>query len=192
VEAKVACLYVNAADRVAIAAGPVTNSVGEDWGLGDGMLFVMRDSPDGDGFALSTIHDLEDWPGQPDLNWVELFCANEFLYDVFVDDLWALTAGDIVIFGIDSIDDVIGDFDAGVAAGDLVAVGGQGNLSAFRNKLTNIAKWLESGNTGAACIALLEAQQRSDGLTPPKDWVAGSAVEQPADSISNLIAHHDC
>jgi hypothetical protein len=193
-QADIQCLYVDPERHLAMAAGPVTVGWGQAWGVGDGMIFSMQDTPEGDAFMMGTIHDLEEWPGYPDLDWVSLFCGNEFYQEHLGEYLVPLTAGDIVISAIDTIDDVLGDFDEAVAAGDLASVGGQGNLNAFRNKLTNIARWLESGNMTAACGALREAQERSDGLIQPKDWVQGTAeaMEHLAAGIAGLIAQNGC
>jgi hypothetical protein len=71
-------------------------------------------------------------------------------------------------------------------------VGGQGNVTAFCNKLANVAKWTEDRLWDQACKALSDADERIDGLPLPSDWATGPAVPEFRAGIQALMTTIGC
>lgn len=86
--ARVACLYVNESDGVAIAGGPVLWQSDLFAPENDGRFWIMKDSPGGDMFRPGETGGVTDWPS---------FCSDEFFYPAFVAALVPVASGDIAV-----------------------------------------------------------------------------------------------
>jgi hypothetical protein len=93
-----------------------------------------------------------------------------------------------------SVQDILDFFDQSVADGTLVGNGpgnsADGRRGAQRNKIKAAGDTLADG--GDACEQLLDAYQRTDGLSRPPDFVAGSAAGTLAQMILNLMGDLGC
>ena len=87
-------------------------------------------------------------------------------------------------------------FDRAVAAGTLVGQGSgnsaPGRLNTLRNMLLAARTLLEAGNVAAACGQLLDAANRTDGLSPPPDFVQGAAAPQLFGAITTVRGDLGC
>ena len=87
-------------------------------------------------------------------------------------------------------------FDEGVAAGDLSGSGpggsAPGRLDAMRNMLVRAEELIAAGLLGDACRQLLDAFKRTDGASPPTDFVVGSAAGSLASEIATLRQNLGC
>jgi YVTN family beta-propeller protein len=95
-----------------------------------------------------------------------------------------------------TIGEVIALFDDAVADGN---VQGQGSgksardrLSALRNMLVTAADLLAQGDVAAACVQLQDAANRTDGASPPSDFVQGPAAADLFDAITALRGQLGC
>ena len=82
-------------------------------------------------------------------------------------------------------------FDAAVASGDLFGVGpnersAAGRLGALRNMLLASSDLIADGQIAEACQQLQDALDRTDGVFPPPDFVAGDAASDLTAMINNL------
>jgi parallel beta-helix repeat protein len=79
-------------------------------------------------------------------------------------------------------------FDQAVAAGDLVGSGNgnsaDGRLNALRNMLLAADDFIAEGEIDEACTQLQDAYERTDGATPPPDFVEGEASDDLATEIA--------
>jgi hypothetical protein len=96
----------------------------------------------------------------------------------------------------DALGTILVFFDASVIAGTLVGSGpgssGPERLSALRNTLEAAGDLIDGGQIGKACNQLLDALLRTDGVFPPPDFVAGTAVPMLASQIQTLRASLGC
>jgi len=91
-----------------------------------------------------------------------------------------------------TIQQVLAFFDSSAAAGTLTGSGpgnsGESRLRALRNMLESAANLIGSGDTADAILQLHDAYLRTDGLSPPPDFVTGPAAPELASLIQQLIA----
>jgi hypothetical protein len=87
-------------------------------------------------------------------------------------------------------------FDAAVAAGTVVGSGqgnsAQGRLNALRNMIEAAGDLIRDGQLAEACDQLGVALDRTDGETPPPDFVTGSAAAELRQRIDALRATLGC
>lgn len=93
--------------------------------------------------------------------------------------------------------ELLNDFDAWVADGDLVGEGktagaGAGKLGALRNMLLEAKTYLEAGQHELACDLLRSALGKTDGDPNPPDFVSGAAAASLAAAIQSLIVEMGC
>lgn len=96
-----------------------------------------------------------------------------------------------------SIEGVLAFFDDAVADGTLVGDGpgasGEGMRDALRRMLEEARTMIEAGaGREAICRQLLQVVLRSDGATPPPDFVRGSAAALLADRVQALMSELGC
>jgi hypothetical protein len=96
-----------------------------------------------------------------------------------------------------SIDDIRSYFDDAVSMGTLVGNGptvtsSAGMLAAFENMLAQVDALLDTGDLQGACKQLLTVYSKTDGLTPPPDFIAGPSTEDLAEMIQDLIDSLGC
>ena len=97
----------------------------------------------------------------------------------------------------EQIEDIQEFFNSSVASGELVGVGATqtaaaGKLIAFENMLEQAEYLIDSGDTQGACTQLHDAYVKTDGLTLPRDFVAGSATEELATMIQDVMESLGC
>lgn len=87
-------------------------------------------------------------------------------------------------------------FDAAVDEGTLVGSGpsksAANRLNALRNMLATAATRADDGDIAGACDQLLDAYLRTDGQSPPSDFVAGAAAGDLAAQIAAARASLGC
>jgi hypothetical protein len=87
-------------------------------------------------------------------------------------------------------------FDTSVTDGDLSGSGNgnsaNGRLGALRNMIEAASDLVDEGSTGNACIQLQDALNRTDGSSPPPDFVTGSAAAELAMRLEELIETLNC
>ncbi len=95
-----------------------------------------------------------------------------------------------------SIASVIDLFDQAVEGGTLVGTGpgnsAAGRLKALRNMLLTAGDLIEQGDIGAACTQLQDVADRSDGNSPPPDFVQGVAAPELFNAVTDLQHALDC
>jgi hypothetical protein len=96
----------------------------------------------------------------------------------------------------DTLGTILVFFDASVTAGTLVGSGPGGSgpmrLSALRNMLEAAGDLIDAGQAEKACNQLLDALLRTDGTSPPPEFVAGTAAPQLATQIQDLRTSMGC
>jgi hypothetical protein len=96
----------------------------------------------------------------------------------------------------DTLGTILVFFDASVTAGTLVGSGpggsGPGRLTALRNMLEAAGDLIDAGQAEKACNQLLDAVLRIDGVSPPPDFVAGTAVPELATQVQTLRTSMGC
>jgi len=97
----------------------------------------------------------------------------------------------------EQIEDIQEFFDSSVASGALVGVGATqtaaaGKLHALKKMLAQAEYLIDSGDTQGACTQLHDAYEKTDGLTRPPDFVAGSATEELAAMIQDVMESLGC
>jgi len=97
----------------------------------------------------------------------------------------------------EQIEDIQEFFDSSVASGALVGVGATqtaaaGRLTALENMLEQAEYLIDSGDIQGACTQLHDAYEKTDGLTLPPDFVAGSATEELAAMIQDVMESLGC
>jgi hypothetical protein len=87
-------------------------------------------------------------------------------------------------------------FDGYVQAGTLQGSGSgksaENRLKAMRNKIATVEALLAEGDTEGACEELASALLKTDGLTPPPDFVSGAAAGLLAADIQQLQTDLGC
>jgi Tol biopolymer transport system component len=96
----------------------------------------------------------------------------------------------------EQIDEVIESFDEWVEDGS-VEGSGQGNsaagrLNAFGNMLDEAEALIDAGLYEEACEQLMAAYMKTDGLTPPPDFVTGEQADDLAAMIQDLMDNLGC
>ena len=96
-----------------------------------------------------------------------------------------------------SIQDILAFFDASVEARTLDGRGQRpqskkARLRVFRFHLLAASTPIEAGRDGLACHRLEHAYLRSDGQTPPPDFLVGDATAELNTMILQLIADMGC
>jgi len=97
----------------------------------------------------------------------------------------------------EQIDDIQEFFDDAVTSGGLVGAGSTrtaraGRLIAFENMLEKAEYLIDIDNMGGACIQLRDAYEKTDGLMLPPDFVRGSAADELAAMIQELMESLGC
>jgi hypothetical protein len=80
----------------------------------------------------------------------------------------------------------------GVLEGEGKGRSAKGRLTAFINKIESARRLIESGSVSDACDQLSDALQRTDGQTPPPDFVGGEAAPEVMDMIGELMTALGC
>jgi CSLREA domain-containing protein len=95
-----------------------------------------------------------------------------------------------------TIADVIELFDQAVADGTLTGAGpgrsAAGRLNALRNMLLAAGDLLAQGDVDGACRQLQDAADRTDGASPPDDFVQGEAAPDLLDAVTELQDELGC
>ena len=95
-----------------------------------------------------------------------------------------------------TLDNVVAVVNQAVASGALTGDGngesGAQRLKAWMNMLQAAQQSSASGNVGGACAVLEQAYLRSDGTTPPPDFVRGSAAQSIAKLLQALRTEFGC
>ncbi len=96
-----------------------------------------------------------------------------------------------------SIQGILDFFDASVEAGTLDGWGQRprskkARLRVFRFRLVAASRLIEAGYDGLACHRLERAWLRSDGMTPPRDFLVGEARAELNVMILQLMADMGC
>ena len=88
------------------------------------------------------------------------------------------------------------DFNSAVEDGNLVGYGpgnsAKGRLKAFGNMLHKAQVSIDAENYEMACGQLKAAYKKCDGISPPQDFVSGSAREDFALYIECLMNYIGC
>ncbi len=96
----------------------------------------------------------------------------------------------------EQIADILEFFDDAVIAGSLSGAGAgnsaNGRRDALRNMIEAAGDLYDGGDSAAACEQLLDAYNRTDGATPPPDFVDGEAAAELAVRIQALRAALAC
>jgi len=97
----------------------------------------------------------------------------------------------------EQIGGIQGFFDQEVQSGDLVGTGpttksAEGQVNALGNMLERAESLIESGSTEEACNQLNAIYKKTDGKTPPPDFVEGPAATQLAEQILALMDSLGC
>lgn len=114
------------------------------------------------------------------------------------DDDLGPESGSAYVFAVPAklIDDILRDFRAWVRAGLLVpsspGILGRVRLRALHSVLRVAGNLIDAGETDGACILLSFAHRRTDGQSPPPDFVAGPNAPLLADDIMNLMDFLGC
>jgi TolB protein len=94
------------------------------------------------------------------------------------------------------IGDILAFFDASVANGTLLGDGSGSSANGRRDSLRNMLKatgdMITIGDIYGACGQLKDSYLRTDGLTPPPDFVKGPASPTLAGMIQDLMADLGC
>ena len=95
-----------------------------------------------------------------------------------------------------SIVDLIELFDQAVEGGTLTGAGpgrsAAGRLNALRNMLLAAGELLEQADVDGACTQLQDAAERTDGASPPPDFVQGEAAPDLLDAITEVQEELGC
>jgi len=95
-----------------------------------------------------------------------------------------------------TIADLIELFDDAVADGTLMGAGpggsAAGRLNALRNMLLAAGDLLAQGDVDGACRQLQDAADRTDGASPPDDFVQGEAAPDLLDAVTELQDELGC
>jgi hypothetical protein len=95
-----------------------------------------------------------------------------------------------------TIEDILDFFDESIANGTLTGDGpgnsANGRLNALRNMLEMAGDLISIGDIEGACGQLKSALGKCDGESPPPDFVAGEAVYEFHDMITELMAELGC
>lgn len=97
---------------------------------------------------------------------------------------------------LEQIDRIIGDFDAGVAAGTIAGSGpgnsASGRETALRNMLLALKSLIVSGDTAAACSKLVDVYPKLDEVAIPPDFISGGGVAAIAAEVVALKSSLGC
>ena len=92
--------------------------------------------------------------------------------------------------------DLLTFFDASVTGGSLLGSGSGSSaphrLKAFKNMLKASSDLIEADAHDLACTQLQDALDRTDGATPPPDFVAGTDAEELATKITDVMNALTC
>ncbi len=101
-----------------------------------------------------------------------------------------LSGTGVVLDPSDALGTILVFFDQSVTDGTLVGSGpgssGPMRLAALRNMLESAGELLNNRSPEKACNRLLSALLRTDGVSPPPDFAAGTAASELATQIHNL------
>ena len=141
------------------------------------------------GIETDLFHGLFPYPSTILSSDVQIHSVSEIHPDYYVDNLKAFTATGTS--PNDIMDSVIESVDQWIESGELVgSVGGQ--LTAFENILKNAQNRLNNGNINATCNLLRNADNFSDGQSPPPDKVEGDAIQDLQEMISIIRTDLGC
>ncbi|MDL1978446.1 MAG: hypothetical protein LWX52_10215 [Deltaproteobacteria bacterium] len=93
---------------------------------------------------------------------------------------------------LDSIDGWVAD---GTLAGDGPGNSAEKRLNALKNMIEAAGDLIDDGDIAGACVQLMDAYQKTDGLTPPEsppDFVMGDSAGDLAGLILDLMASLGC
>lgn len=98
---------------------------------------------------------------------------------------------------VPTIEEILEFFDTAVESGGLFGIGptvtsAEGKLNAFRNMLEEAAYLIANGYIAEACQQLSAIYRKTDGMTPPPDFVAGEGSEHLAEMILALMNDLGC
>jgi uncharacterized repeat protein (TIGR01451 family) len=100
-----------------------------------------------------------------------------------------------VLTPAEQVEAILDLFDTAAADGTLTGVS-NGNARAAANHLRGmrkkLAKLTRAGNASTACSQLQSALDRTDGVSPPPDWVSGPAAAELARMIEELRTRLGC
>ena len=97
----------------------------------------------------------------------------------------------------DQIEDIQEYFGDAITSGALVGMGSTetsaaGKLNALENMLEQAEYLIDIGDIEGACAQLHSAYEKTDGVMPPPDFVTGSAAEELATMIQDLMDGLGC
>ena len=97
---------------------------------------------------------------------------------------------------LEQVDNTLRLIDYAVADGSLEGSGSggssDGRLGALVNMIENAGVLVDDGLITEACVQLLNASKRTDGLSPPKDFVTGPAAVELEQLIQDMMESLDC
>ena len=96
---------------------------------------------------------------------------------------------DTALFAQREKDDAVAD---GNVQGQGSGKSARDRLNALRNMLVTAADLLAQGDVAAACVQLQDAANRTDGASPPSDFVQGPAAADLFDAITALRGQLGC
>lgn len=96
----------------------------------------------------------------------------------------------------EQIADILAFIESSVAAGTLAGDGpgksAENRLGALKNMIEAAGEDIALGDIESACEQLSSAYRRTDGLSPPPDFVIGPAANELAEQITELQASLNC
>ena len=125
---------------------------------------------------------------------VQIHSVAETQPDYYVDNLKAFTAtGTSPNDVMDSVTNAVSEWiESGEIAGTGEGGSAEGHLNAFETLLGNAQDLLNRGNVIAACNQLRNASNKSDGQSPPPDFVEGDEVRDLNKMLGILITDLGC
>jgi len=103
---------------------------------------------------------------------------------------WAVRDGDVAT-PAEKVTDVVGAFEDGVGDGTLAGSGpgdsADGRAGALYNKLLEAQAYIGAGDYPTALTLLYDIYKLCDGMLPPPDFIDGSARQEFADLVMELI-----
>jgi len=109
------------------------------------------------------------------------------------DDTWEYIAE---LTPAEQVDNSLTFIDESVADGSLEGSGSgnsaDGRLGAFINMIESVGDLIDDELITEACDQLLSAIKKTDGQSPPKDFVAGPAAVELEQLIQNMLDSLEC